>query len=557
MSSSDMKFHKVLDERLNLGDQLDFSIFKGGANITPSQRVADSKSVNSLQFNVDIPSLDTCIDRKIMIKTSWTVDLTTTANVAYGTDFCLRAFPFSSLVSTLNLQTNSATTSINYQDWLPVLHRMFENEDLGYYQSGAPVYPDYFSKYSQVAGEKDPFKGFDNGEDNHLQKRGAYWVDNITRNNVNSYTIKFTSYEPIFISPLVYKACQNNFVSLFGINTMNLTFSLLSSNLGRCLSVKDKTLITAVNVRTCDVAELYMNFITPPADLILPSQSIVPFYQLQSYQAGDAVLALDNAVAPTSGQVIGKTLTLNQIPDYLFLWVRDKNPDFAVSNRFAPITRVKINFNNNDGILSNAQTLDLYRYSVDCGLNQTWQEFNGKAYGGTSNANAPVLTAYNTCGGPVVLQFGKHIQIPQGFLAPGSIGQYNIGISIEYLHPEINYTFLNQVGSANTAFNGEFMVGVSNIGLMVSSKGSSSYFSGLVDKVAVLQANDLPNSHDMHRMLGAGNFMDNLKTVIQKASKEVAKMPEVKAMAQQDNNAMGQGRTASGRSAGAMKYRLK
>lgn len=548
MSSSDMKFHKVLDERLNLGDQIDFAVYRGGANITPSQRVADSASVNSIQFNVDVPSLDTIVDRRIYIKTKWQVEVEVNngTNIQFANNVCLRSFPFHSMVNTIQLTTNSATTSINMQDWLPVLERMFENEDLGYYQSGCPVYPDYYSKYADAGatlGSKTPFLGYSDGEYNHLLKRGAFDVESVAKVG-DVYTITFTSYEPVLISPLVYKACRENFPGAFGINTFNLTYNLLSANLGRCLSVNNADVIRTT-VINCQEATLFMNFITPPADLILPSQSIVPFYQLQSYIADSSANLAQNVL---QGQSIGKTLTLNQIPDYVYVWLRDASADANTANRFAPITSIKINFNNNDGLLSSAQTLDLYHYSVECGLNQNWQEFSGEAV--QSFTTAGVKTVAKTCGGPVVLQFGKHIQIPQGFLAPGSIGQYNIQITVNYKNP-------NPLSGGNTpTFNGQLMVGVVNVGLMVNSKGSTSYFTGPLDKVAVLQANDLPLSHEMYRMLGAGNFMDNLKTVIQKASKEVAKMPEVKQMAQQDN-AMGQGRSAGGRSAGAMKYRLK
>ncbi len=560
MSSSDMKFYKALDPRLNIGDQIDMAVVKGSASYVPSQRQADSKSLSSIQFNVDIPSLETVIDRKVYIKTSWTASITMKDNATslnWGEKCGLSAFPFHQIVNTIQLTMNSATTSITVSDWLPVLLRLFEQEDLGHYNSLTPTYLDYFSKYEDAVvatSTRNPFGDYDMGEDNKLQKRGAFRIDSFARaGNPFVYTIKFTTFEPVMISPLVFKSCKENYQGIFGVNTMNLVFNLNVNGNRWFRDGNTSGDITAVSLTSCDSAELYYQFLTPSPDMVLPSQCVVPFYQLQSYIDQEfqinANASAGGVLTVSNKPVVSKNITLNQIPDYLFIWVTDRKTDLSGSgairrsDRFAPITNIKINFNNQDGILSGAQHQDLFRYSVDNGLNQSWQEFSGVAQ---NKESAGALENIFTCGGPVVLRFGKDINIPQAYYAPGSIGNFNILISA---------TVNNPLPVADGAYNGQLMVGVLNTGLMVNSKGATSYYTAVLDKQSVLQANDMEPHTELNRMIG-GAFYDNLKTVVKKASKQIAKeLPKLEELKPQQD--MGAGRTAAGRSAGAMKYRLK
>lgn len=558
MSSSDMKFFKVNDARLNIGDQLDVAVVKGASQITPAQRVADSKSLNSIQFNIDVPSLETVIDRKVYIKTKFTATITMKDNatiLGWGDTNALASFPFHQIVNTIQLTTNSATTSINMQDWLPVLQRLFEQEDLGHYSSMCPTYLDYYASYADAvnaSAEKNPFKNYQSGEHNKLLKRGAFAVESITRATAGGkyvYTVQWSSFEPVLISPLVFKPCKENFQGMFGVNTLNITYNLNTSTNRWFRSGQTAGDIESVVLGSIDEATLYFQFLTPSPDTVLPSQCVVPFYQLQSYV--DADVNIGNTVA--SAQITSKNITLNQIPDLLMVWVvdkRDQNLDYKVADRFAPISYCKLNFNNQDGILSGATELDLYHYSLENGLNASWQEYNGKAFKAINGAS---FDEFKTCGAPLILSFGKQINIPQAYYAPGSIGQFNLQLNLTVKNPN----------PSNTAFAGQLIIGVLNLGLQINSKGSTSYFTALLKKDDVLQANEMDGHNELNRMVG-GAFFDNLKTVVKKAMQASPQVvnaicdvaQKIAPVAKGVADAMGSGVAGAGKT-GGMKYRLK
>lgn len=563
MSSSDMKFFKVNDARLNIGDQLDVAVVKGAAQITPAQRVADSRSLNSIQFNIDVPSLETVIDRKVYIKTKFTNIITMTDNQTALdlTKGGLASFPFHQMVNTIQLTTNSATTSINMQDWLPVLQRLFEQEDLGHYSSMCPTYLDYYSNYADAvdaSAEKNPFKNYQSGENNKLLKRGAFAIESISRATVNNkyvYTIQWSTLEPVLISPLVFKPCKENFQGMFGVNTLNITYNLNTSTnrwFRTSQSANIESIVFGGLNGGIDEATLYFQFLTPSPDTVLPSQCVVPFYQLQSYVDADVNFgANENA----DKLITSKNITLNQIPDLLMVWVvdkRDQNLNYSVPDRFAPISYCKINFNNQDGILSGATELDLYHYSLENGLNASWQEYNGKALKGINQAGTG-FDEFKTCGAPLVLAFGKQINIPQAYYAPGSIGQFNLQLNLTVKKPVAN----------GTAFSGQLIIGVLNLGLQINSKGSTSYFTALLKKDDVLQANEMDGHNELNRMVG-GAFFDNLKTVVKKAMQASPQVvnaicdvaQKVAPVAKGVADAMGSGVAGAGKT-GGMRYRLK
>ena len=76
-------FNKVLiqDDRIsNLTDRIDYAVMKGVQQISVAEINATSKSPTSIVFNVVVPSLETIVDRRVMLKT--TLVLKITGNVA-------------------------------------------------------------------------------------------------------------------------------------------------------------------------------------------------------------------------------------------------------------------------------------------------------------------------------------------------------------------------------------------------------------------------------------------------------------------------------------------
>jgi hypothetical protein len=174
---------------------------------------------------------------------------------------------------------------------------------------------------------------------------------------------------------------------------------------------------------------------------------------------------------------------------------------------------MRINFNNQSGLLATFNQQQLYDATIRNGgiRNLTWEEFSGmtlSVHGGSSNRftylgqyNAVPYSQYSgvgagtlpgqsptglrivpTTGSIVALQFGTDIQIPEEFYAPSSIGQFNLQVTVDVM----NLT-------KDTWNNYELVILVDNPGVLITDRGSSSTFVGLLTKDAVLQVKDSPD----------------------------------------------------------------
>jgi hypothetical protein len=245
---------------------------------------------------------------------------------------------------------------------------------------------------------------------------------------------------------------------------------------------------------------------------MLPSRNIVPFYELPVYRTSGAVsiakrsLLTDFAgqfATPPTYEVRSNNIQLNQIPDKLIIFCKRLNMTTADSDSFLTIENVNINFNNNAGLLSSMTKEQLYKASVASGLkNMSWQEFSGLTMG-CSNINyndnisesragysgvgayAPIAAEtyalhrttgcqlLPTAGSMLVLNMGEIIQLTEDYLAPGSIGSYNLQISLK---------LQNHQTQAWESGKWETFVIPMNSGIFVNERGTSSVYTALLTR---------------------------------------------------------------------------
>ena len=83
MSSTDFNKQLILDDRIaNLTDKIDYAVMKGAQTISVADVNATSKSPTSLVFNAVVPSLETIVDRRIMLRVSLILKIDGTVNTA-------------------------------------------------------------------------------------------------------------------------------------------------------------------------------------------------------------------------------------------------------------------------------------------------------------------------------------------------------------------------------------------------------------------------------------------------------------------------------------------
>jgi len=521
--SQDFKKVLVNDDRLMVTDSIEYGVLSGGQNVTVAPYNAISKSTSQLVFNIQVPSEQTIIDRRVMLKSTWTISITgTPASGAYLIDLgykdALGPFPVHQLFTTVQATINNNTVNMNCKDVINALLRSNDVRELQAYNSMAPVAFDTYLKYSDaVNSTNNPLGSFVNVGDNDLVPRGAFIVDSITGNTVGdgttskTVTIKFTTTEPLLVSPFIFGDPKTNNQGFYGIQVMNFIMNVGQAN--RVWRTASSVADYAVSLVSCDEAKLYFSFITPHPSLLLPARNVVPYYEVPRYisTVGSAIPSnLDGSGFPTGAAttITANNIQLNQVPDKLIIFCRKQlgNQTVKDSDSFLPIEGIRLNWNNNSGLLATASQMDLYRASREAGSNQTFFEFSGKAWKNAAGggSGAPVYTS----GSMLMLDMGKHVQLTEDWYAPGSLGTFQLQFDISVK----NYT-----GAEIPANTYEIVLITVNSGCFVCERGSSSIFTGILTKQDVLDAKQQePISNSSVRRMIGGGWLDRLKTLVPK-----------------------------------------
>jgi hypothetical protein len=526
-------FQKVLvkDDRLNVTDQIKYAVQKGGQNVTSAQFAAVSETTSSHTYNIQVPSEQTLCDRRVLWRSTVTLQITGTAPagqylIDYGYADALAPFPLHQLCSVMTATINNNSVSINTRDVLPAMLRFNDRRELSRYNGYTPTAFDTASSYGALLGSNaNPLGSWGNNADNDLVPRGSWVLNSYSINadgtggvppvsdGVTSQTayVNFTVTEPLMLSPFIFADPKSNSQAFYGIQNMNFVFNIADGKrVWRSAPYVGGGVAKVVTPYSFRDSSLIFNFLTPHPSDLLPARNVCPYYELPRYITSNLpALAIGATTIVNSSSI-----QLNQIPDKLIVFVRkamsaqtNTDPDYALTIRSAVI-----NWNNQSGILASATQQDLYRYSVENGSNQSWYEFSGKA--NLRDAAIPGGSTIPMSGSYLVLEFGKDIQITEDFYAPGSLGNFNLQLRLD---------IENQTGVAQPTL--ELVIITMNSGVFVNERGTSSTYTGILTKADVLDAStqEAYTRSDVARMVGGG-FLDTLKSV---AGKVIPKLPGV------------------------------
>ena len=517
--SSDFSTVLCKDDRIaKITDAVKYSVFKGGSNVTFARYKAisglGSANPTSLVFNLQVPSEQVVVDRAVKMVSTFSFDVSVTlpADVAaaglvgarpfdYGNTCALGPYPMHSLFSSMNVTINNNSTSVQQQQVLPALMRLYDERVHQRAAGGAPNTWDTCADYSQlVNATSNPLGGFDNVADTDIQPRGSWFISQATggatlgnaaiqagqESTVRTVTITATTEEYIQVSPFIFNKTYHD-QGFLGIQTLNMQFQIGNlqrifrfsgvANNGAVINAASAASISNLNILN---SELVFNFLSLHPSDVLPSRNVVPYYDLPLYQTAST---LSPALVPMTGAnnvtatIQTSTFSLNQIPDKLMIWVSPKA--FGVqtcqdADAWCVIDGISIQFNNSQGLLSNCDSYDLWKMSVSAGSNQSWSEWSGQSLKASGGATP---TRIRMCGSLLVLDMAKDVQLSDDFLAPGSIGQYSLSLQIRFKNP-----FSTDVTAPVCT------IMTLNSGLWVVDRGQSSSFSGILTKALVLDA---------------------------------------------------------------------
>lgn len=580
--SSDFNKILVMDDRLMCSDKINYQVFKSGQNITVQKYNAISQGPSQATFNVQVPSENVVLSR--LVPWTSTVRLKFSAVVPagqlpmqYGLTDALAPFPLHQMCSTQQMSINNNTVAQNTTDIMPYLSRVFTKAEQQKYSGLCPVMPDNYGSYSDAVGQlNNPLGSFGNTTTNSLPPRGSYTVNSIYRldggtrrplipgdgTTTLTWYVEFTSTEYFMLSPLQWCKSVSNNQGFYGITNLNvvMNFSSTPSRVWRSSNpwmqtAPDNTVTPAtaapltLTIDSVTNTALYITQITPHPSLLLPSRNVIGYMQFPRYISQQSGVVTNYAYTPSvtdsSGNVVSAflnpdqgggqlfstiNLQLNQTPDKLILFVRkalsQQGPVDADCS--LAIRSISINYANNSGILSTASPYDLWRMSVEAGVNQSWEEFFGVAQQTDATGN---ISYVPTCGSILALDFGRHIQINDDMVAAGSLGNTQLQVN---LYCQNQFADSNKYPKMYNNKDWEIVAITVLSGCYSIERGTASAYSGLLTRADVVSATEqTPVSLSSHQRLVGSGFMDSLKAVASKV------LPVVKTIGNVASGALG------------------
>jgi len=360
----------------------------------------------------------------------------------------------------------------------------------------------------------------------------------------NTVYVTFDVTEPLLLSPFIFGSGHGK-QGFYGIQTMNFQMNMMSNanRAWRCACLTPGYTKT-VTIDSFSNSTLIFQFLTPHPSDFLESRNVVPCYELPVYRTSNFTdlppgrkfygqpdptgLFADPAAVTLSSS----NIQLSSIPDKLIVFVRKSiaNTLSSEPDYYATITNISLTWNNQAGLLSTMTPQQLYRNSVQSGLvGLSWEQFSGNVSsicgrlantaGGAPSAirggysgvganlnggNNPGFQLIPTTGTILVLNFGEVIQLSDDFYAPGSLGSFNLQLTLQVVN-NTNVTWFQ--GSY------ELVIIPMNCGVFVNERGTSSTYTALLTKQDALDANSQPaySVSEVHRMVG-GSFLNNLKS---------------------------------------------
>jgi len=578
-------FEKVLvkDPRLDVTDTIKYAVIKGGQNVTNSKFAAVSASSSQLVFNIQVPSEQTIIDRRVLLRANLTVGVTTkgglaNSRVCYGVNAALASFPLHQCFDTLSATINNNTVTCNIKDVLPAILRLMDDDDLIWHNGTTPAFNDIVATYDQNLPSTD-FAFLANANtslwgvnDNKRFHRGCFPIKSNASTPVTTQTQVFTIFddddstnyltyeitEPLLLSPFMFSHTKSNNQGFYGIQNMNIVANL--NNGARCFrgptigttatfltpSVSGSATvgITAVSINMyTNKPELLFTFITPHPSDLMPARNIVPYYELPRYiNSGQPLISAATLEAGAGSGVrimstklaVFNSIQLNQIPDKLIFFTRTKAPSITDTGPWCqadvslPITNISINFNNNSGILASATTQELWQMSKNNGVNSSWPEFLG--YGTSVNSDGgsfPDVSGNLVDLSPTVNSVplsGSYLVLEFGKDIQLTEDFYAAG-SLGNFNLQCNVTVANNLLFEAAADSYELVVITMNSGVFVCERGTSATYTGILTKQDVLDASAQEYyTHDDVKRLVGGGFFDSIKSGLSSLAKKGMKM---------------------------------
>jgi hypothetical protein len=572
--SADIIKEAVYDDRI-IQSRPKFAVNKGALSLSNAPFSALSQTSTQHTYQVYAPSENVFVDRATELTTTFFIRADAISQGAavplnqavrvIGKDLALAAFPFNSMLSTLQATINDTTVTVNSEDVLKELLRLTDYAE-NRVQRTCPTMLDNYLRYADGNGAiNTPLGSFASSTGHDYVPNGAYPYIEFTKadgspiapvgadtypsafgpgniNCVNGVPVgdgvrtqfdlyfKVRTTEKLVMSPFVFADQYEWSTGLFGINNISLVMNIkgpqrVLRNDPTATAGGFPSVLLSAPVFNSNVSQgvfqnsvLNVQFLTPSLSVDLPPKSVIPYMEYPRY-----ISPTGSALAPGAvSQVISQTITLPQIPDMLIVYVRAQRvtgqPDpYATeyADAYLPIATgfdgirapLSVNFDNFSGLLSSHTTEELYAMCIHNGLEQSWEEWVGRGQKAGSNVAGGFALGgrVGLTGGPLVLKMGQDITLQEG-QAASLVGNFTLQLSLQ-VRNGYDITVAPQM-----------VVITVNSGFLETIRGSSRVIKGVLSEQDIISAPMAAagTRAEMSRLVGSG-FMSSLSNALMKA----------------------------------------
>ncbi len=532
---TDVSVYRVYDDEV-FPTKPAFACNVGATSVSSIQNNAISATTSQHTYNIITPSDQVYLSRKplwssdLYLQFSFTPSTAPTAtNVicVFGRDIAVCPYPLTACTSTMQASINDEVVTINTNDVMWELLRLAEYSDRKHSTvRKCPYYLDTYANYGDAYGTTmNALATFNSGTSRDYVPNGAFgqvWFTNqagvplqtlfAQSPSVNSYTIgtatvnwgangiplyptgatqqayplfvKITSCEELILSPFEWSDVKENGLALFGIKNLTLTFTMQPAQVNRVIrsnGVNGAVSLLSYNTTAPGLstsqafgnAKILTKYLTPPLSLPLPKNNVVPVMNYPRYLTNQVI----SQVLPgqVSATISSQTITIDQIPDLIVLYVKPQVYAQTDAVWYYPIVNVSVNWNNQQALMSNFTREQLFEINVRNGIDIDYNMFLGETYNQNQSNNAYNPTQLAGC--PLVIRPGYDFFLGSEALSNNMMGNYSLQINVQVLNP-----------TSNSPTNFNFYMMCVNSGMFVSEGGVSRVVRSLVKPNDVVNA---------------------------------------------------------------------
>lgn len=508
----------VYEPRCEINNERSWVIIKGGQTITYTPYPATSFSNSNFNFVSNPPGKQNILDRVCIIEVPVEIDFTA---VAVGTNRVIqsgldafRAYPVSSVTSTLTAKINGYPVSVEISEIVHLLSRFHTPlENLRTYASLSLQMDDNYQDYrdATTAGgtsySNNPLAVY--GENTTQVPRGAYPM-NISTNTTTSAKVSATLREYIILPPFIFDGHQAG--GLTNLDTFQMDF-ILNPNLNRIWSRSPAHPVTLSSMTVNFFKPtLWLGWITPRLTQPIPRLMSYPYFQISKYVTSQAGIIPGGTITPgTSVDLKSDVIQFNSIPRKIYIFAKESNTIINANlvnsislfpDVFLKINNISISWDNIDGVLSGANAHNLWELSVANGLKLSWTEFNGITQFSPATT-ATAMKIIGLTGSILCIELGKDIGLRDN-QAEGALDKVNFQIS------RMNVTNINQYTNITPDL---YILAIYDGVLEIFDNSARSYI-GVINASDILNA---PVSHEvsynqLEKVYG-GDFFSKFKDI--------------------------------------------